>query len=318
MEIRQLQTFREVTRTLSFTRTATALNYAQSSVSAQIQALEEELGVTLFDRLGRRIVLTAAGQRLLGYTEKILALADEAVAAVPDKGEPVGVLTIGAPETLCAYRLPAVVNAFRNAFPKVDIVFCPSLNGADWTTLLSDGLADAALSLSEPFQSSTVHVHPLCAEPILVVTAPSHRLAQRKEHVIEDFQAETMLLTEAECRYRRVFMRAMRAAAVTPTNVLEFHSLEAIKQCALTGMGVAVLPQVVVQQELLAGRLVNLHVEGLTFNMVTQLLWHKDKWVSPALQAFLEMTEEMLELPNLPADDVCASHTVAANGATPH
>ncbi|MEZ4664739.1 MAG: LysR family transcriptional regulator substrate-binding protein [Caldilineaceae bacterium] len=205
-----------------------------------------------------------------------------------------GVLTIGAPETLCAYRLPAVVSAFRSQFPKVDIVFCPSLNGADWSTLLSEGLADAALSLAEPFHSSTVYVKPLRREPILVVTTPNHRLAQFADLMLEDFQTETMLLTEADCRYRRVFMRAMRSAAVSPANILEFHSLEAIKQCALTGMGVAVLPQVVVQQELASGRLVNLHVEGLQFNMVTQLLWHKDKWVSPALQAFLEMTEAML------------------------
>ena len=294
MEIRQLHTFREVTRTMSFTRTAQALNYAQSSVSAQIQALEEELGVTLFDRLGRRVVLTGAGQRLLEYAEKILALADEALAAVPNHGEPVGLLTIGAPETLCAYRLPAVVNAFRSQFPKVDIVFCPSLNGVNWSTLLSDGLADAALSLSEPFHSSTVNVKFLRREPILVVAAPSHHLAQLDNVMLEDFQTETMLLTEAGCPYRRRFIRTLRSAAVSPANILEFHSLEAIKQCALTGMGVAVLPQVVVQPELNAGRLVNLQVDGLEFNMATQLLWHKDKWISPALQAFLEMTEEML------------------------
>ncbi|MEZ4707208.1 MAG: LysR family transcriptional regulator [Caldilineaceae bacterium] len=303
MEIRQLHTFREVTRSLSFTRTAQTLNYAQSSVSAQIQSLEEELGVTLFDRLGRRVVLTAAGQRLQGYAEKILALADEALAAVPDNGEPVGLLTIGAPETLCAYRLPAVVNAFRSQFPKVDIVFCPSLNGADWSTLLSEGLADAALSLAEPFHSSTVYVKPLRGEPILVVATPTHRLAKFADLRLEDFQTETMLLTEADCRYRRVFMRAMRSAAVSPANILEFHSLEAIKQCALTGMGVAILPQVVVQQELTAGRLVNLRVEGLAFNMVTQMLWHKDKWVSPALQAFLEMTEAMLGQAEAPEVD---------------
>ncbi|MCB0111771.1 MAG: LysR family transcriptional regulator, partial [Caldilineaceae bacterium] len=82
MELRQLQTFREVTRTLSFTRTATTLNYAQSSVSAQVQALEEELNVALFDRLGRRIALTDAGHRLLPYVDKILALADEAQKVV--------------------------------------------------------------------------------------------------------------------------------------------------------------------------------------------------------------------------------------------
>ena len=161
-------------------------------------------------------------------------------------------------------------------------------------SLIRKGLADAALSLSEPFHSSTVNVKFLRREPILVVAAPSHHLAQLDNVMLEDFQTETMLLTEAGCPYRRRFIRTLRSAAVSPANILEFHSLEAIKQCALTGMGVAVLPQVVVQPELNAGRLVNLQVDGLEFNMATQLLWHKDKWISPALQAFLEMTEEML------------------------
>ena len=145
MELRQLQTFREVARTLSFTRTANTLNYAQSSVSAQIQALEEELNVTLFDRLGRRIVLTDAGQRLIPYVDKILALADEAQKVVTGDTEPTGVLTIGAPETICAYRLPTVVEAYRRCYPNVDIIFRPDLNSADWDGMLREGTVDAVL-----------------------------------------------------------------------------------------------------------------------------------------------------------------------------
>ena len=101
MEIRQLITFRAVAQTLSFSRAATQLNYAQSTVSAQIQGLEEELGVALFDRLGKSVALTDAGQRLLGYAEKMLNLADEALAVVSNADIQTGPLTISAPETLC-------------------------------------------------------------------------------------------------------------------------------------------------------------------------------------------------------------------------
>lgn len=294
MELRQLQTFREVAKTLSFTRTAATLNYAQSSVSAQIQTLEEEFGVALFDRLGRRIILTAAGQRLLHYADKICALVDEALVAVPGDQEPAGTLTIGAPETLCAYRLPQVVEAFRRCYPKVDIIFRPSPTAEDWDTLLGEGMADAALILNEPYQAPQLIVQALYQEPILVVAHPHHRLA--KAHMITPaaLRGETLLLTEANCPYRLAFERVLRSANVTPANVLEFHSVEAIKQCALTGMGIAVLPWVVVQQEVAAERLVPLTVAGLTFNMVTQLAWHRDKWISPALAAFLAMTRTIL------------------------
>ena len=294
MEIRQLQTFREVAHTLNFTRAATSLNYAQSSISAQIQGLEEEFAVTLFDRLGKRIVLTDAGQRLLHYADKILALAAEAQITVPGHNEPTGLLTIGAPETLCTYRLPAVINAFRRRFPRVDIIFRPSSNGEAWDVLLNDGLADAALILAESYRAPTLTVEPLLPEPIVVVACAEHPLARCTEVLFQDFRTETLLLTESGCRYRVAFERPLRAAGVTPTNVVEFHSVEAIKQCALTGMGIAVLPEIVVTKELEEGSLCALPVQGLTFNLVTQLAWHKDKWLSPALDAFLCMTRAML------------------------
>ena len=92
MELRQLETFRAVASTLSFTRAASALGYAQSSVTAQIQALEGELGVALFDRLGRRVALTDAGQRLVEYAERLLTLAEKARSALAEGAEPSGTL----------------------------------------------------------------------------------------------------------------------------------------------------------------------------------------------------------------------------------
>jgi DNA-binding transcriptional LysR family regulator len=103
MDFRQLMTFRLLATTLNFRQAAAALNYAQSTVSAQIQMLEEELGVSLFDRLGKRVIITDAGQRLVPYAEKLLVLAEETRTAVTGNGEPVGSLTISAPETLCTY-----------------------------------------------------------------------------------------------------------------------------------------------------------------------------------------------------------------------
>src|SRR5919107_916577 len=110
MELRQVQTFRAVAEELSFSRAAAKLGYVQSSVSAQVGALERELGVPLFDRLGRRIRLTDAGEVMLANSRKLLALAEETKQAVVDagvgSGEVTGSLTVSAPETLITYRLP--------------------------------------------------------------------------------------------------------------------------------------------------------------------------------------------------------------------
>ena len=121
MELRQLETFRAVARELSFSRAAAGLGYVQSSVSAQVAALERELGVPLFDRLGRRIALTEAGAVMLDYAERLLGLAREAGEAVADagvgRGEISGSLSVSAPETLLTYRLPGLLTAFHEAIP---------------------------------------------------------------------------------------------------------------------------------------------------------------------------------------------------------
>src|SRR5258708_38809041 len=113
MEWRHLATLRTLATTLNFTQTSALLGYVQSSVSAQIQELEAELGVVLFDRLNKRVILTDEGQRLLVYAEKLLNLAEEARTALLAKAEPTGAVTISAPETLCTYRLPPVLHQFR-------------------------------------------------------------------------------------------------------------------------------------------------------------------------------------------------------------
>src|ERR1700683_3290706 len=108
MDLRQLTTYRVLARTLNFHQAAEQVHSVQSTVTAQIQALENDLGVRLFDRLGRRVVLTDAGTRLVAYAERLLNLADEARLAVSRREEQVGTLTISATETLCTYRFSRV------------------------------------------------------------------------------------------------------------------------------------------------------------------------------------------------------------------
>src|ERR1700760_3391884 len=116
MDLRQLTTYRVLARTLNFHQAAEQLHCVQSTVTAQIQTLEDELGARLFDRLGGRGGLTDAGTRLVAYADRLLNLADEARLAVSGREEEVGTLTISATETLCTYRLPGVLPPLRRFF----------------------------------------------------------------------------------------------------------------------------------------------------------------------------------------------------------
>lgn len=289
MELRQLKTFQTVANTLSFTRTATLLDYAQSSVTTQIQTLEEELGVQLFDRVGKKVVLTDAGERLLSYADRMLSIAQEAQLTITNSTDPSGTLTISSPESFCAYRLPKTLREFHRRYPQVRLIFCPeSLDD------IKRGRTDMAFMLGD-LQTTDLVVEPLLIEPLMLVTAPDHHLLQLGEITSNEMQGETLLLTEADCTYRALFEQTLKMAKVRPGTILEFHSVEAIKQCAMAGMGVAVLPKMAVAAELAEGCLTALPWVGPCLEITAQMIWHKDRWVSPAMQAFQEISREILK-----------------------
>ncbi|MGM0881652.1 MAG: LysR family transcriptional regulator [Bacillota bacterium] len=292
MELKQLKAFCTVASELSFTRAAEVLTYAQSSVTAQIQSLEQRFGVPLFNRLGKRVVLTEAGQRLLFYAEKMLQLADEAQIIVPGNEEPSGVLRIGAPESLFTYRLPPVLREFRSRCPKVELHFHPG----DCSGLrrdLAQGTLDAALLLVQPFQSDTLIVEQLFQERLFLIAEPNHPLAVTETVLPGNLAGEVILVTEAGCSYRELFEQTLRAAGVHPSTKLEFVSVEAIKQCVMTGMGIAILPEIAVKAEVGSGRMAALRWAGAELSVATLLARHKDKWISPALSVFLELAKQL-------------------------
>jgi DNA-binding transcriptional LysR family regulator len=293
VDLRQLATFREVAETRSFTAAAERLGYAQSSVTVQIQTLEQELGVPLFDRLGRRIALTDAGARLMRYAERLLDLADEARRALADGSEPTGTIMITARETVCAYRLPVLLHAFRQRYPSVIMRLRP-LPSAELRRAVADGEVDVAFVLDEPFQASGLYVEPLLTETLCVVAPPRHHLTRLSVVRPSDLVGETLLLHAAGCAYRGLFVRGLEAAGLRDLDTLEFRTVEAIKQCVMADMGIAVLPVVAAEAEIAQGRLVALPWSVPGFQLVTHLVWHRDRWLSPAVRAFLDLAREVI------------------------
>jgi DNA-binding transcriptional LysR family regulator len=293
MELRQLKTFQIVAGTASFTQAAVVLNYAQSSVTAQIQSLEKELGVPLFDRIGRATRLTESGRQLLDYATRMLDLAEEAQTAVAGPGKVEGALSIGAPETVCTYRLPAVLRHFRSSYPAVQLSFRPMLD-VDLFASVKKGALDAGFLLQEPLKSNSIEVENLIEEPLLVISAADHPLARLSLVTAGDLEGETLLLTEAGCGYRQLFEHEFTRAGVYSLVKLEFNSIEAIKQCVMAGLGIGFLPQVAVAKELESEKLCALRWER-PFRVNTQMIYNREKWHSPVLQAFLQTCREMLD-----------------------
>ena len=291
MELRQLNIFQAIAQSGSFTRAAERLGYVQSNVSAHIQALEQELGVQLFDRVGRNVRLTAAGRRLAEYANRILALSEEAreVVSAPLNSE----LVLSAPETLCTHRLPQLLRAAREHLPQTRLVFRPVAT-PQLRNLVRSGELDLVFTLEIPSQSSGLCSEVLAQEPVVVVVAPEHRLAHASSVSASDLIDEAALLTESGCAYRNLFEQAMRAAGAPSINALEFSSVEAIKQCVIADMGFAVLPLITVSREVQRGELAILPWHGPNLAVATHLVWSELRWHPPAFFRFLDLSRSVL------------------------
>lgn len=292
MELRQLNTFRTVASTLNFSRAAEALNYVPSNVTMQMKALEDELGVRLFDRLGKQLALTAEGKRFLTHVHDVLDKLDEARSAVHDNENLTGTLTVSANEVVCAYRLPAVFRRFRSQYPGVRLIF-RSVPNLALKQALFEGTADVVFILDEPVRSSGLAVEPLMEETFRLFAAPDHPLATRTALQLDDFHGEVFLTNEKGCPYRTMFDRSFEKEGIDSITYLEFQSAEAIKQCAISGIGIAFLPEIVTEAEVARGELVALPWQIPDLRVFTQILWHKDKWLSPNMMGFIEAVREV-------------------------
>ncbi|MEW2160179.1 LysR family transcriptional regulator [Streptomyces sp. NPDC007189] len=289
MELRLLVTFEKVATALSFTRAAAELSYAQSSVTGQIRALESSLGVELFDRLGSRIRLTEAGERLLPYARQIIELADEARAAVVEPEEPSGTLTVGTMESLTSYRLPPLLEYFHHRHPGVRLALRTTI-GDETRQALRQGAYDVGFLMEERTEHPGLTTAVLAEEPLALVAAPGHPLTGAAV-ATADLVGRPLLATEPGCAYRDLFERELRALG--DVDFLEFGTIEATKRAAAAGLGIALLPEVTVAAELADASLVRLDWEP-PFRLHTQLAWRAEKRLPAHARLFVEQARRLV------------------------
>lgn len=293
MEFQQLKTFLTIVNVGSFTKAADVLGYAQSSVSGQIRSLEDDFGVKLFERLGKEVALTEEGKQLVIYADQLLKIAEEAKDTIAGKMTPKGTLVIGTPESLSTFRLPAILQAYRNSFPQVKLVIklgsCQDIYG--W---LKKSLIDIAFLLDRPINAPGLCAEILTHEPVTLVASPHHPLAFLERCMPSDLVGEDFLLTDEDsCCYRSCFELQLAEAGVQPEVIQEFGSIETIKRCVMSGLGITILPAIAVEQEIMDGKLKDLHWDCSEFNLFTQMVYRKGKWLTPALTALIQTASDI-------------------------
>jgi DNA-binding transcriptional LysR family regulator len=286
MELRHLLTFIAVVEAGSFTKAAAALGYVQSSVTAQIQALETELGAAMFDRFGKKTTLTDAGQKFLPYAQEISKLHALAKDAIRFNDEISGTLTISAPESLTAFRLPAVIREFKNRYGDVQITLKPGLC-SEMGDRVKSGEMDLVIMLQHPAEDKDLLIEPLVEEKMTLIAPPGHPLEKVIPVTPAHLKNEVMLYTEPGCTYRALFEHTLNASGVYPSQGLEFWSIEAIKNCVISGLGLSFLPLITVESEIRQGRLSALAWDDRPQRLVTQMASHKKRVITPVMREFM-------------------------------
>lgn len=292
MELRDLRTFVALASLLNFNQTGKVLHAAQSTISMRIKMLEDELDARLFERLGRKVVLTESGLKLLEYARKMLEVEDEARASVSGNAAS-GTVTIKAPESLECHRLPDVLLAFLRKAPATRVRILPCIAG-NVAEDLRRGVTDLAFVFAYEPSTRDLNAVFLGTEELVAVAAPEHPLAGMETVGPQDILKHNLLLAAADCSYRRTFELFLSETAQLPQPSVECDSVAAAISMVCAGLGVTILPLMAVREHLAAGMLRRLPLSGGPFETAVFMLWHKDKWISPCLHEFMTVCRERL------------------------
>lgn len=296
MELTDLRMFRAIVEEGSVTRAAERLHTVQSNVTTRLKLLEENLGTSLFDRINRRLVITPAGHLLAGYAERLLSLAEEAREAVRLVESPQGRLRLGSMETTAAARLPRVIADFRRLYPSVELRLRTANTGMLIEELLSHQL-DAAL-LTGPVNHPDLDSTPVVLEELVLISAADWAPIESAADLARRGPVEVYTFKEG-CSYRQRLLDWLRRDGVPVARSSEFGTFEAILGCVAAGMGVSLVPRIIIGDHLTgpdpARATLRLHpVPPDIAQALTIMVWHRARSRQPAREALAQCLAERL------------------------
>jgi DNA-binding transcriptional LysR family regulator len=279
-----MRVFAAVARHLSFTRAAQELHLTQPAVSQQVSLLEEEVGMPLFEQLGRKIRLAPAGMELLRYATQVTELlreAGETLAAM--RGLKRGVLKLGAVST-AKYFAPTLLSAFTPAYPEVTIKFTVA-NREEIVKLLGANELDLVIMGRPPRELDTT-AEPFARHPFVIIASPEHPLTRRRHIPLKSLTRESFIIREQGSGTRASMEHVFRERAVPFRATMEVSSNETIKQAVMAGMGLSFISSHTIGLEAEAGKLAILDVAGLPVVRDWYVIHLREKILAPIASAF--------------------------------
>ncbi len=287
MELRNLFTFILVAELGSFTKAAEQLGYSQSTVSFQIKQLEEELDCLLFERINHTITLTERGRQLVSYAHQVRALTDDFKENLGEEKDLNGHIHIVAPDSVCEELIHAHYMDFHKQYPAISIRFTTG-DSALMLDMLDHNEADVIITLDRRLYNKDYIIAKEELLPMHFVASASSKFAGMKGLSIRDIINEPFILTEYGQGYRRVFDRELAKKSLEITPVLEIGRTDIITSVIAESNMISYLPDFVTRPLIDAGKLCYLDVCDVNIDIWKQLIYHKNKWMSKSLKAFID------------------------------
>lgn len=303
VSMRQIQLFVELAKRQSFVRTAEAMHLTPPAVTMQIKELEAAVELPLFDRRGRSVSLTTAGEYFLVYAKRVLSTlkdAEDAMARL--RRTEIGVLAIGLVST-AKYFVPRLLAAFRQEYPGIEARLSVSGNREQLVAQLQENTIDLAI-MGRPPKELATRAEPFAAHPLVFVAPPGQQLLKDERPTLAELEAQPFIVREPGSGTRRAMEEFLRAQQIVPRVTMEMSSNETIKQAVMAGMGVSFLSLHTLGLELQSGLLRILAVPGTPIMRTWNIVHLQSKTLSPAAEAFryyvLEHAEAMLKAHDTP------------------
>lgn len=288
MEMRHVKTFCAIVKYGNFSKAAHALGYAQSTVTAHIKSLESDLNIPLFDRLGKKVLLTKAGHQFHPYALELLAIYEKAQEIPQNNDNLEGTLTITSNESLAVYRLPQLLRTYKQENPKVNIVLETTTNEQAMNKL-REGETDVIFIIGESMEHNDFITRTFCNETFGWILPTHYSTHSNPFCLLKDTQ---FIFTEQSCGYRPMVDHFLRQRGTIPAKTFETSNVEVIKQSVMCELGISILPYIVVQESCQKEQLCYQPIETSTV-IQSHVIYHKSRWISPVLQSFLTLLERI-------------------------
>ena len=291
MEIRQLQTFVQAAQLESFSKTAEMLGYSQSAITVQMRLLETELNTRLFDRMGKKVVLTPQGREFLKSANKILYEVNKASKSMNDDRELTNPLHVGTIESLCTAKFPRILSEFHSLHPRVNLQITVD-SPEKLIRMMDHNELDLIYILDTPrWDENWVKVMEL-AEPVVFVASAASKFAGKEKMVLDDILQEPFFLTEKHANYRQALDQqlALRRQFISP--VLEISDTAFIIRMLELNQGLSFLPYFAVEQDIYKHRITTLDIKDIHISMYRQIFYHKNKFRTREMEEFIRLAHK--------------------------